>query len=128
MMEGLRDIKPLYNLNDYLIFGAELLGGVMVLILIGVVIYKIVTKKKSIDKRPIYVEALKNIDYSNSKKAAYLITKNMQKLVQSEAEENLYRALLEKLEIYKYQKVVPELSDKIEGQVNVFIGVASESR
>ena len=46
MMEGLRDIKPLYNLNDYLIFGAELLGGVMVLILIGVVIYKIVTKKK----------------------------------------------------------------------------------
>jgi|SaaInl8_200m_RNA_FD_contig_21_1433067_length_743_multi_4_in_0_out_0_1 hypothetical protein len=126
-MQGLRDIKPLYDINDYLLLAGEVLLLLLVIIIAVWLIKKAYSAKKRVNERPHYINALQNIDYSNAKSAAYQITKNMQCLAISEREIGLMNTLIEELEVYKYQKEVPDLKDEIKGKVEIFIGVASES-
>ncbi|MCV6607112.1 MAG: hypothetical protein OIF32_02775, partial [Campylobacterales bacterium] len=82
--------------------------------------YKFFTKKDL--KRETYLQILKDVDLTNSKESAYLITKYGRLLVKEESEKKLLEDLIVKLEEYKYRKDVKELSQDLENQYRVFLG------
>ena len=76
-MQELRDIRELAVIPDFSIYIIVVITFILVLLMI-VLIYEFVNylkRKKSKNIRKEVYKRLKNIDFSNSKKAAYQITK-----------------------------------------------------
>ena len=72
----LRDIKPLVEISDtsiYLYWGLIVLG-VLLIVLLGYVIYRLMDFSKKEDRQKQYLEALNMIDWNSPKKAAYRAT------------------------------------------------------
>jgi flagellar biosynthesis/type III secretory pathway M-ring protein FliF/YscJ len=105
---NLKDIKPIVDVNDSSLYWliALILAVVAILLVVFFIWHKARRKalrryKKSIEYHA--KEALKNIDFSNTKEAVYSFSKNAQILANSEQKDRL-NMLLEKLERYKYKK------------------------
>lgn len=118
-MDELRDIKPIFQASDYYVLGLIPLAIILLLVAIYFA-YKFFTKKDL--KRETYLQILKDVDLTNSKESAYLITKYGRLLVKEESEKKLLEDLIVKLEEYKYRKDVKELSQDLENQYRVFLG------
>lgn len=123
-LSKLHDIKPLVEIpdNSFFIFLAIVVVAIIlivVLIFLGIKLYK--NRKKS--SRKIYFEILENIDFSDTKKSAYTITKYSRLLARNEREIRLCEELIEDLEKYKYKKEVDECDDKIKAKFSNFMDV-----
>ena len=125
----LRDIKPLLEIPDssyyiywgVIIFGALLLAGILFFV-----------AKKLWDNRKInlakgYLEALKNIDWKDTKKSAYEATHYARLLATDDRKKELFSQLEPMLEQYKYKKVVGELDTDTQNKFNLYVQVADES-
>ncbi len=125
----LKDIKPLVEIPDssfYIYWG---LIGFAVLLGLGILFFVVKklweNRKKNLAKE--YLAALKSIDWSNSKKAAYEATHYARLLATDERRKELFSQLEPMLEKYKYKKVVDKVDDDTLKQYKLFVQVADES-
>jgi len=121
----LKDIKPIVDINDNsLLILIALIAAV--LIVVGIVSYflykKYVIKQRRYKKSETYraKEALKNLDYSNTKEAVYNFSKYAQYLANKSQQERL-EAILQELEKYKFKKDIDNLSNIDKQKIKSFI-------
>lgn len=108
----INDIKELVDIPDYSLYiymFLWIIGSLVVFILLFILIRYFLTRKKN--KKKEYYTILKNLDLSDSKTAAYTITKYVRLISQSDREKKLSNELIEELESYKYKKDVEPLND-----------------
>lgn len=125
----LRDIKPLLEIPDssyYIYWGLILFGA---LLLAGILFF---VAKKFWDNRKInlekgYLEAIKKIDWVNTKKSAYEATHYARLLATDERRKELFSQLEPMLEQYKYKKEVEDLDEETKNKFNLYVQVADES-
>ena len=125
----LRDIKPLVEIPDssfYIywgLIGFGMLLGLGILFFVAKKLWE--NRKKNLAKA--YLAALKSIDWSNSKKAAYEVTHYARLLATDERRKELFAQLELMLEKYKYKKEVDEVDQDTLNQYKLFVQVADES-
>jgi len=129
MENELRDIKPLLEIPDssYYLFLALILVGFVVLFVLLMFLFKKFWTNRKVNMKKVYLEALKNLDWSETKKSAYLATELGRKLATEERTEEIYNQLLPLLEAYKYKKEVPMIDDETLKQYNLLVHVLDES-
>jgi len=110
----LKDIKPIVDINDnslYILIGLI----IAILLVVGVISYflyrKYVIKQRRYRKTKEYKakEALKNIDFNDTKKAVYDFSKYSQVLAEAKNINELNN-ILKELEKYKFKKDVEPLN------------------
>ena len=111
-MQGLKDIKPLVTVPDYSLWA--LLSIMIALLVVGVGLYFWLRKptrkrRKRRSQKEIACDALKAIDFKDTKKSVYDFSEYMRTLL-PEGKEKAFEKLLERLESYKYKKNIPSLS------------------
>ena len=125
----LHDIKPLLEIPDssYIIYWG--LIGFVSLLALGVLFFLL---KKLWDNRKInlekgYLEAIKKIDWVDTKKSAYEATHYARLLATDERRKELFSQLEPMLEQYKYKKEVAEVDSDTHNKFNLYVQVADES-
>ena len=125
----LKDIKPLLEIPDssfYIYWG--LIGtGVVLLLAILFFVAKKLWENRKVNKAKQYLAALKAIDWSDSKRAAYEVTRYGRLLATDTRRKELFAQLEPLLEKYKYKKVVDEVDQETLNQFNLYVQVADES-
>lgn len=125
----LRDIKPLLEIPDssyYIYWG---LIAFVSLLLLGVLFFLL---KKLWDNRKInlvkgYLEAIRKIDWADTKKSAYQATHYARLLATDERRKELFSQLEPMLEQYKYKKEVNDIDTDTRNKFNLYVQVADES-
>jgi len=125
-LEDIRDIRPVFEWADYVWYIAGVVGGVLLLTLLLIVLYRLFFKKETVDLRAEYIRELEAVDLDNSKEAAYAITHLSRLIASGEREERMAQKLAEKLERYKYSKAVPPLEEDAKAHYNIFLGMVHE--
>jgi len=125
----LKDIKPLLEIPDssiYIYWG--LIGtGVILFLAILFFVAKKLWENRKVNKAKQYLAALKSIDWSNSKKAAYEATHYARLLATDKRRKELFSQLEPMLEKYKYKKVVDKVDQDTLNKFNLYVQVADES-
>ena len=124
----LRDIKPLLEIPDssyYVYWGLITLGS---LLLFGILFFvaKKLWENRKVNLAKGYIEALKNIDWVDTKKSAYDATHYAILLATDERKKELFSQLEPMLEKYKYKKEVDTLDEETQKQFNLYVQVADE--
>lgn len=122
ILSKLNDIKELEKIPDnslFIFLAIVFLGLIFLLILIFFISKLIKNRKKS--PRKIYFEILKDVDFSDSKKSAYTITKYSRLIASNDREKKLANELIESLEKYKYKKETEEIDNEIKAKFSVFM-------
>ena len=125
----LRDIKPLLEIPDssyYIYWG---LIGFVSLLAVSILFFVV---KKLWDNRKInlekgYLEAIKKIDWHDTKKSAYDATYYARLLATDDRRKELFSQLEPMLEKYKYKKEVDEIDTETRNRFNLYVQVADES-
>jgi len=124
-LEGLRDIRGLEDIPDIsfilflimIVFAVLLLGG------IAYMIYRhFASQKKDLTRKEV-LHRLEGIDFTDSKDAAYKITKYARYLATEERSQKIFLQLEEKLTKYKYIQNPPSFDDETIGEYNLFLEV-----
>jgi hypothetical protein len=121
-LQQLKDIKPLLQIQDsslYWLIGYLFIGVLIVAIL--AYLWKVFVVKRKYDAKKEALKILKNLDFSDSKKAAYEITNYGNILVDKENQQHILDELNEMLLEYKYKKEVPPISNEVKQKLNVFL-------
>lgn len=129
LTQQLKDIKPLLEIPDstyYYYWGLIIFG---ILLLLGVLFFVV---KKAWEHRKInlakgYLQALKQIDWKDSKKSAYEATHYARLLATDARRKELFSQLEPLLEKYKYKKNVDEVDEETQNKFNLYVKVADES-
>jgi len=124
----LRDIKPLLEIPDnsyYIYWGLIIFISLLAL---GIVffVFKKFWENRKINLAKGYLEALKNIDWEDTKKSAYEATHYARLLATDDRKKELFSQLEPMLKQYKYKKVVDVLDDDVKKQFNLYVQVADE--
>ena len=125
----LRDIKPLLEIPDssyYIYWGLIIFVSLLVVGILFFVIKRLWDNRK-VNLEKGYLEAIKKIDWSDSKKSAYEATHYARLLASDERRKELFSQLEPMLEKYKYKKVVDEIDVETRNQFNLYVQVADES-
>jgi len=125
----LRDIKPLMEIPDYsyyLFVGIVALLSIVLFLLLFFLIRHFWKNKKA-NMKKLYFKQLKTINWEDSKKAAYEVTKLGRYFIDDKRCNEIYQQLLPMLEEYKYKKEVPEVSSETLKQYNLLVHVIDES-
>lgn len=122
-MIEINDIKPIVTISDnsiYLYYAMIIVG---VLLCIGIVflLYQFVRKKEETLEQKYY-KYLQNIDFKDSKRAAYDIVKYGKHIAKEERSIRLIEELSEELAFYKYKKEVDtHISEAIRAKFTIFM-------
>ncbi len=122
-MIDIHDIKPIVEIPDISIYFYY--GLIVLLVTLGSIvlffIYKFFKpKKRSVEYK--YYEILRNIDFKNTKKTAYDISKYGRLLPKDERQKRLILELVELLSMYKYKKEIKsKISNEIETKFQIFM-------
>ncbi len=127
-IEQLKDIRELEAIPDisFYLFLAALIGVFILILSIFFMILGHYKNKKSEDLHKEVLKRIKSIDFSNSKKAAYKITRYGRFLAKDERSKKLFEQLLERLEKYKYTPNPPKFDDEDIKYYDLFIGSLDE--
>ena len=120
----IHDIKDIVKIpdNSIFIYYGLIFSALLICLIIILFIIKFF-KNKKVNQRKIYFETLKNIEFKDSKKDAYTITKNLRLLVKSDREKILANELINELNEYKYKKDVPAISTGIKNKLTTLLGI-----
>lgn len=121
-MDKLKDIKGIVEVSDYSMY--YLLGIIfaILLMIIGIIyLYKKPKRRKKPTSRVVALGNLKNINYANAKDTAYSFTLNTPFFI-NEKNRDQYESILQKLEIYKYEKEVPQINEDLKNEIQKYIG------
>jgi F0F1-type ATP synthase membrane subunit b/b' len=127
--EQLRDIKPLLEIPDssYYIYW----GLISFAIFLAVAILFFITKKlwdnRKVNLAKGYLEAIKKIDWIDTKQSAYEATYYARLLATDERRKELFSQLEPMLEQYKYKKEVEAVDQDTRNKFNLYVQVADES-
>ena len=124
----LRDIKPLLEIPDssyYIYWGLIIFGSLLLLGIVFFVVKKLWENRK-INLAKGYLEALKKIDWKDTKKSAYDATHYARLLATDERKRELFSQLEPMLEQYKYKKEVDEVDRDTRNKFNLYVQVADE--
>lgn len=122
-MIQIHDIKPIAKIPDFSIY--LYYGLIILFVILGFVflfyIYRFL-KPKPKSQEYKYYEILQNIDLTNSKKAAYDISKYGRLLAKDERQQRLIDELVDLLSLYKYKKSINiEISAEIKTKFSIFM-------
>lgn len=121
-LDGLKDIKDIVYIPDYSLY--ILLS--ITTIIIAIVFYLIfryitrIKKTKTLTKKEIAYNNLKNLDFKNTKDSVYKFTQDGI-LFLNDKNRDEYEKILSNLEIYKYKKDVDDLDSDIKNSMEEFI-------
>ena len=124
----LRDIKPLLEIPDssYYIYWGLILFAVFLGLSIVFFVAKKLWDNRKINLAKGYVEKLKAIDWSDTKRSAYAATHYARLLATDERKRELFSQLEPLLEQYKYKKEVEVVDVETQNQFNLYVQVADE--
>ncbi len=125
----LRDIKPLLEIPDssyYIYWGLIIFVSVLAVGLLFFIVKKLWNNRK-VNLQKGYLEAIKKIDWVETKRSAYEATHYARLLAIDERKIELFSQLEPKLEQYKYKKEVDEIDDETKKLFNLYVQVADES-
>lgn len=125
----LKDIKPLLEIPDssYYIYWGVITFGILLLVALLYFVIKKLWDNRKINMAKSYLEALKKIDWEDSKKSAYNATHYGRLLATDERRKELFSQLESMLEKYKYKKIVDEIDEETRNKFNLYVQVADES-
>ncbi|SFP75684.1 hypothetical protein [Hydrogenimonas thermophila] len=125
----IRDIKPLLPIPDISIYFFIVIVGITIVVFIAVLIFiwKWWQKHKTSNPRIEWLRELDRMDYSNSKKVAYIMTKYGRLLAEDKRREEILEQLIPRLEKYKYKKDVPPLDDETKRYIKLFIEMSHDA-
>lgn len=129
MKDELRDIKPLLDIPDN---SYELLiGGLSIALFLALLSVFFLARKlwrdKEIDMQKIYFEKFRDIEWNDSKKAAYEVTYLGRLLATEPRTKEIYSQLVPMLDEYKYRKNVPTVDSDTLRQYNLLVHVIDEA-
>ncbi len=129
LTEQLRDIKPLLEIPDssYYVYWGLIIFAVVLLVGILFFAAKKLWENRKINLAKGYLEALKKIDWQDTKKSAYEATHYTRLLATDERKAELFSQLEPMLEQYKYKKEVGAIDQQTQKQFNLYLQVADES-
>ena len=120
-MEKLRDIKGIVEVTDYSIY---YLGALIFLVFVAIIaiiwFLRRPKKRKKPTKEELALSNLKNIDYKNPKDVAYSFSLNIPFFTNEKNSEEI-KKILEKLEVYKYKKEIPNMDEELKKSVKKII-------
>ena len=121
-MEKLHDIKGIVEVTDYSLYYLLATVGVsvMVLIVIGVMLYKYLTKKDMLTQKKVAMDLLEKFEFGDAKESVYEFSHLAQYAVNDTQRREL-EELLAELELYKFKKEVPELDEELKAKMKKFI-------
>ena len=127
--EQLKDIKPLLEIPDssYYIYWGLIIFATLLVVGILFFVAKKLWENRKINLAKGYLEALKKIDWMDTKKSAYDATHYARLLATDERKIELFSQLEPMLEQYKYKKVVDAIDQQTQNQFNLYVQVADES-
>jgi hypothetical protein len=125
-LEDIRGIRPIFEWSDYIWYLGALLGGVALLTVLVIILYRLFFAKNKVDLRAAYIKELEAVDLSDSKKAAYAISRLVRLIAAGERERKMAEKLTDKLETYKYAKAVPPLDEDAKAHYKIFLGMVHE--
>ena len=118
-------LEPLVKIPDYsLYFDIILLSLIMIVAYILFVFYQ-KAKNKPLSKEELALQALENLETSDTKTSAYLITKYGRVLAKDTKSKEIFERLEEKLSSYKYKKTIKPFDDDTIALIELFLQVAS---
>ncbi len=125
----IRDIKPLIPIPDisFYLFAALVLSGVLVLSAAVIYLWRRWHRGRKIDPRLEWLERLERIDYSDAKRAAYLMTRYGRLLAEDKRRQEIMEQLLPRLQRYKYKKSVPPLDEETKRFMKLFIEMSKDA-
>lgn len=125
----LRDIKPLLEIpdNSFYFYWALIAFVLTLCVLILFFVFKKVWENRKTNLEKEYLLALKAIDWSETKEAAYEATYYARLLASDARRKELFSQLEPMLMQYKYKKVVDDIDEKTRKQFNLYVQVANES-
>ncbi len=114
MIEELKDIKPYLTNTEWLYWGFMILSVLLLFLFISIVWWAIsrwlYSKKQNLRKQ--YLQAIKSVDWSNSKNAAYKVSYYGRLLAKDPRSMEILSQLELMLLEYKYKKDVPNANDE----------------
>ena len=127
-MEKLRDIRDLEVIPDFsfylfvalVIFALVVLGG------LAYMFYRHIRSKRKDLTRKEVLKRLKDIEFDNSKDAAYKITKYARYLADDERSLKMFNKLENKLLKYKYLPISPAIDQDTINHYNLFLESVDE--
>ena len=124
VLSKLHDIKELENIpdNSIFIFSILVFAGI-ILILTIIFLFIKYFKNRKVSDRKTYFNILKNIDFDDSKKAAYIITKYSRLIANNDREKKLAKELIEELEYFKYKKSVNKIDKLTKAKYSTFMEI-----
>jgi len=120
----LHDIKPLMDVPDSSGSFLLLLMFVALIIFMGLayLLYQRIRSIKRLDRRKYHYKILQKIDFSDPKRAAYMITEHGRFFADdSERLYEAYQNLIERLERYKYRKEVSPIDDESRSYYKIYL-------
>ena len=127
--EQLRDIKPLLEIPDssYYIYWGLISFAIFLAVAILFFIAKKLWDNRKVNLAKGYLEAIKKIDWDDTKKSAYEATYYSRLLATDERRKILFSQLEPMLEKYKYKKEVESIDQDTRNKFNQYVQVADES-
>jgi len=129
MDDTLRDIKPLLELNDnsYYLYIGLIVFALFVLLFLFLFFFRYFWKNKKENMKKVYLERLKNVDWSDSKQASYEVTFLAHKFIDEVKVKEMYEQTLLLLEQYKYKKEVEVVDEATLRQYELLVHIIDES-
>lgn len=122
-MLEIHDIKPIVEIPDisiYIYYGL-IIFAIFFVSAVSYLLYKYFRNKKP-NQQKEYFNILKNIDFQNQKKSAYLISKYGRLLVNDERQKRLLDELIFDTNDYKYKKeITKEISQEVKVKFDTFM-------
>lgn len=122
----LHDIKPLMEVNEYSFyyFVAMLVVGSLLFFGAIYLLFRWLKTRKKHNIRKEHFELLDELDFADTKKTAYKVTKYGSTFRDdSPRHKEMFENLTKRLEEYKYKKDVGEFSDEVKGYINLYKGM-----
>jgi len=122
----LHDIKPLVEIHEYslAVLGILSIASVFTTIALVYLLWNYFKSRKKVNIRLECFKALKNIDLSKPKEAAYLITKYGRCFANDSVRiKEAFENLVLRLEPYKYKKEVEEIDREAASFYRIYIGM-----
>lgn len=119
----LHDIKEIVEVQEYSFY--YLLGAIslaiVVLIVLGFLLYKYIQKLNAYNQRKEHLKLLNSLDLSDTKNAAYAISKYGITFANDGVRESeMYNNITSRLEQYKYRKSVEEFDKETLGYIELY--------
>lgn len=120
----IHDIKDIVKIPDNSIFVYFTLIFFAFIILLCIIIFIMkYFKNKKEDKRKIYFNILKDIEFKDSKSDAYTITKYLRLLVNDDREKRLAEDIINGLEVYKYKRNVSSIDTNTKNKLTTLLDI-----